>query len=47
MMTMMTPFGGLVVWDFNDDMITQQNKVASTMISEKLPWTLGLHITLK
>ena len=98
MMTMMTPFGGMVVWDFNYDMMTQQNKVAATMIypplfmirifiitlltstnlgfipphqfrfafrdessqylkityhridlnkSEKLPWTLGLHITLK
>ena len=32
MMTMMTPFGGMVVWDFNYDMMTQQNKVAATMI---------------
>ena len=29
---MMTPFGGMVVWDFNYDMMTQQNKVAATMI---------------
>ena len=32
MMTMMTPSGGWGVWDLYDDMMTQHNKLAATMI---------------
>ena len=36
MMTMMTPLGGWGVWDLNDDMMTQHNKVAAEMIHHPL-----------
>ena len=36
MMTMMTPLGGVGVWDLNDDMMTQHNKVAGEMIHPPL-----------
>ena len=37
MMTMMTPLGKWGVWDFNDDMMTKQNKVAAAIIYHPLP----------
>ena len=36
MMAMMTPLGGWGVWDLNNDMMTQHNKVAPEMIHHPL-----------
>ena len=46
MMTMMTPLGGVGVWDLNDDMMTQHNKVVATMIYHPLLMISILIVTL-
>ena len=46
MMTMMTPLGGWGFWDLNDDMMTQQNKVAVSMIYHPLLMISILTLTL-
>ena len=46
MMTMMTPLGGWGVWDLNDDMMSQQNKVAAAMIYHPLFMIFILILTL-
>ena len=45
-MTMMTPLGGWWVWDLNDDMMTQQNKVAAAMIYQPFRMIYILILTL-
>ena len=43
MMTMMTPLGG--VWDLNDDMMTQHDKVGAAMIYHPLLMIFTLIVT--
>ena len=46
MMTMMTPLGGWGVWDLDDDMMTQHNKVATEMIHHPFLMIFILIVTL-
>ena len=45
MMTMMTPLGGWGVWDLNDDMMTQHDKVGAAMIYHPLLMIFTLIVT--
>ena len=44
-MTMMTPLGGWGVWDLNDDMMTQHDKVGAAMIYHPLLMIFTLIVT--
>ena len=46
MMTMMTPLGGWGVWDLDDDMMTQHNKVSAAMTYHPLLSIFILIVTL-
>ena len=45
MMTMLTPLGGWAVWDLNDDLMTQHDKVGAAMIYHPLLMIFTLIVT--